>query len=118
MSAQSPWHGGTVAVDRVVARINPRPQKTVAMRFTTSMIADTLSPWKVEISVSREQEWIAAWGRAGREMEALRRRQLSNLEVVSESVLDSLFELGLRCGQRRRTSGLVEQQRIFRRARR
>ena len=69
-------------------------------------------------TVNKEKEWVLAWGRAGREIEALRRLTLSRLETVPASVLDSLFELGLRRGQPRLTSGLVEQQRVFRKARR
>ena len=52
-----------------------------------------------------EKEWVMVWNRAGREMEALKRHDLSRLEYVPESVLDSLFELGLRCGQLSITPG-------------
>ena len=64
--------------------------------------------------MNREREWVMAWRRAGRELELQKQHELSRLEHVPESVLDSLFELGLRFARPRRTSGLVEQQRLFR----
>ncbi len=64
--------------------------------------------------MDREREWVMGWRRAGRELELQKQRELSRLEHVPESVLDSLFELGLRFGRPRPSSGLVEQQRLFR----
>lgn len=60
----------------------------------------------------QEQEWVAAWRRAGQAMEALRRKALREL---SEEESVRLFN-ALDCAPPAplpKTSGLVEQQRLF-----
>lgn len=65
------------------------------------------------------QEWVAAWRRAGPELERMRREEIRHAEKTSSiSAFDGLFEGAIRDCPAKPTSGLVEQQRWFCRARR
>ena len=67
--------------------------------------------WKVK-------EWVAAWGRAGPELERQRRLELRAFDYDKNAdVVDSLLSMGARFAVPRSTSGFVEQQRIFRKLR-
>ena len=77
-----------------------------------------LTSWSRE-ERERGREWVAAWKRAGPALEAIRRRELRQL--------DSFASISLLCGPAdytvaprapKPTSGLIEQQRLFRRAHR
>ena len=69
--------------------------------------------------LSQVREWVAAWKRAGPELERVLREELraykheDNVEII-----DGLLEIGCQFAERRTTSGLVEQQRWFQKARR
>lgn len=58
--------------------------------------------------------WVEAWIQAGRKLEAIRRRRLREF-VHADHVqeIDDLLDIACRFAQPRRTSGLVEQQRLF-----
>ena len=65
-----------------------------------------------------QRQWMDAWLRARRELERIRREELRAFRH-SENVhiIDALLQLGHDFAQPRSTSGLVEQQRIFQKAR-
>ena len=77
-----------------------------------------LARWSPE-QVAQGRAWVAAWKRAGPALEQIRRQELRNLDTFSA--------IALLCGPAdyhvaprapRPTSGLIEQQRVFRRFRR
>jgi len=65
------------------------------------------------------REWVAAWRRAGPELERVLREELrafrheDNVEIIG-----GLLQIGCQFAEPRTTSGLVEQQRWFQEARR
>ena len=65
-----------------------------------------------------QRQWVDAWVRARRELARIRRQELRAFRH-SENVhiIDALLQLGHDFAQPRSTSGLVEQQRIFQKAR-
>jgi hypothetical protein len=66
----------------------------------------------------RLKQWVETWKRAGPELERVRREELRAFRHEdSVELIDSLLELGVQFGQVRTTSGLVEQQRLFMKAR-
>jgi hypothetical protein len=58
--------------------------------------------------------WVETWVKAGRRLEAMRRQDLRDF-VYEEHLqeIDELLDMACRFGQPRKTSGLVEQQRLF-----
>lgn len=63
--------------------------------------------------------YVAHWQRAGRALEAVERRELEEFnpeEHVAE--LDALMDMGAQLSRPETTSGLLEQQRWFMKARR
>jgi hypothetical protein len=66
---------------------------------------------------ARMLQCINAWKRAGPEMEIMRRAEIRRVETASSiPAFDGLFEAAVRDFPPKPTSGLVEQQRWFRRA--
>jgi len=65
------------------------------------------------------KQWVAAWKRAGPELERFRRQELRAFNYEKNMhLVDGLLDMAVRFARPRPTSGLVEQQRIFGRARR
>ena len=63
------------------------------------------------------REWVQAWERAGKELEAMRVQELETFKTpLAESIqaFDGMFEMAVRENPPRDSSGLVEQQRYFR----
>lgn len=68
---------------------------------------------------SRAQRCVDAWRRAGPELERMRRADIRRADTVrSIPAFDGLFEGAIRDFPAKPTSGLVEQQRWFRQAKR
>jgi hypothetical protein len=66
---------------------------------------------------SQARQWIGAWQRAGPEMERMRREEIRQADTAgSIPAFDGLFEGAVRDFPASPTSGLVEQQRCFHRA--
>ncbi|MFW6161186.1 MAG: hypothetical protein ACODAJ_00360 [Planctomycetota bacterium] len=68
----------------------------------------------------REQvkAWVEAWKRAGPLLERIRHEELRRLRHEdSLEVIDGLLQMGYQHGRDEPTSGLVEQQRVFMKAR-
>ena len=64
------------------------------------------------------KQWVRVWREAGPRLEALRRDDLRNLDVVSViRELDDAFEAAVRLAPVSVSSGLVEQQRLLARLR-
>ncbi len=62
--------------------------------------------------------WVKHWQRVGPLLEQIRREELRKFKYEDHiDLIDSLLEIGCRMGQPRTTSGLVEQQRLFQKAR-
>jgi hypothetical protein len=62
--------------------------------------------------------WVAHWQRIGPLLERIRREELRNFKYEDHiDLIDSLLEIGCRMGPPRTTSGLVEMQRLFQKAR-
>jgi hypothetical protein len=87
------------------------------------MSADTprvsaLTGWSAE-AVEQGRRWVAAWRDAGPRLEAVRRRELRELDPV-EAIAKLREPADYRVEPRapKPTSGLVEQQRVFARFRR
>jgi len=72
-----------------------------------------------EAERGRLKAWVETWKRAGPELDRIRREEIRAFRYEENfDIVDSLFEMALRlAGPPRETSGLVEQQRIFRKAR-
>lgn len=63
------------------------------------------------------QKCVSAWQRAGPELERMRREDIRHADTArSIPAFDGLFEGAIRDYPAKPTSGLVEQQRCFRRA--
>jgi len=63
--------------------------------------------------------WVETWKRAGPVLERIRREELRDFRYEDHpEVIDALLEIGCRRAVPRPTSGLVEQQRLFAKARR
>ena len=64
------------------------------------------------------KEWGEHWKKIGPKLEAIRREELRNYKHEDHiQEIDALLEIGCRFGTPRTTSGLVEQQRLFQKAR-
>lgn len=62
--------------------------------------------------------WVAAWRRAGPILEKIRREELRAFSHEEHAeLIDALLQIGCDIGCERPTSGLVEQQRLFGKAR-
>ena len=59
------------------------------------------------------KKWVETWQRAGPALERIRARELREWKYDSVMV-DALLEIGFRFAQPRPMTGLVEQQRLFR----
>lgn len=71
--------------------------------------------------IEREQTkaWVENWAKVGPKLEAIRRRELREMTYEQRiKAIDSLLQIGCQFGKPRSTSGLVEQQRLFRKAKR
>jgi hypothetical protein len=69
---------------------------------------------------SKEQmrAWVENWKRAGPLLEAIRREELRNFKHEDNvELIDALLQIGYEHRRDEPTSGLIEQQRIFMRAR-
>lgn len=66
---------------------------------------------------ARAKQCVDAWRRAGPELERMRREAIRRVNTAqSIPAFDGLFESAVRDFPAKPTSGLVEQQRCFRRA--
>ena len=64
------------------------------------------------------EAWVARWVRYGPELERIDRDELRNFRHEDHlAMIDALLEIGVQTAEPRRTSGLVEQQRLFRKLR-
>lgn len=62
--------------------------------------------------------WVETWKQAGPKLEALRRRELREFRYEDHAAqIDELLQIACQFAQPRLTSGLVEQQRLFQKAR-
>ncbi len=62
--------------------------------------------------------WIECWRRAGPELERIRAEEIRATDTArSIQILDDAFESAIRLNPPQATSGLIEQQRLFVRAR-
>ena len=65
------------------------------------------------------REFVERWKKAGPALEQVRREELRNLtHEQCQKRIHALFEMGSQHRQNRSKSGLIEQQRIFQKARR
>jgi len=73
---------------------------------------------KLEIEKEEMAQWVEAWKRAEVALEEIRRKELRefNYEERREAVL-GMLELGALFHRPRNTSGMIEMQRLFRKAR-
>jgi hypothetical protein len=68
---------------------------------------------------SLAQKWAAAWKQAGPLLEQIRREEIRATDTVAAmELLDGMFTHAVETLPARKTSGLIEQQAIFSRARR
>lgn len=76
-----------------------------------------LASWSPE-QVAQARRWVQAWKNAAPELERVRRRELRELDV-SKAIALLCGEADYRRPPRapKPTSGLIEQQRVFRKAR-
>lgn len=59
--------------------------------------------------------WVETWKRAGPLLEAFRYQELRSYDHARNvEIIDGLLEIGAQFARPRSTSGLVEQQRLFR----
>jgi hypothetical protein len=64
------------------------------------------------------KQWVETWKRAGPMLERVRYEELAAYRHEgNEHVVEELLEMGYNSAQPRRTSGLEEQQRLFRKLR-
>jgi hypothetical protein len=64
---------------------------------------------------ARDRDWVACWGRAGTRMQSLRREQLRTIDTPQALLnLASAFESCRLHHRPAPSSGLIEQQRWFR----
>ncbi len=62
--------------------------------------------------------WARTWARAGPKLEEIRRRELREMTYEDRiKAIGDLLQVGCLLGKPRTTSGLVEQQRLFQKAR-
>jgi len=76
----------------------------------------TLQGWSDE-QIARARSWMSAWANAGPELERLRRQELRQIDTVHAISLlcgPADYRTGPRMA--RPTSGLIEQQRWFKKA--
>ena len=67
---------------------------------------------------AQERKLVATWARAGKELERIRCEELRVFDYSKHmKEVDALLELACAHRQERTTSGLVEQQRWFKKAR-
>lgn len=67
---------------------------------------------------SNVNEWVAAWKRAGPALTEVKRAELRHLRTAGAiAQLEDHFRYALRTAKATRTSGLVEQQRVFKKLR-
>ncbi len=67
----------------------------------------------------RTKAWVENWAKVGPQLEAIRRRELRAMTYEDRiKLIDSLLQIGCTFGKPRTTSGMVEQQRLFQKARR
>jgi hypothetical protein len=66
----------------------------------------------------RTRAWVENWARVGPQLEAIRRRELRAMTYQERiRAIDTLLQIGCRFAKPRSSSGLVEQQRLFQKAR-
>ena len=66
----------------------------------------------------RNREWVENWAKAGPKLEAIRRRELRAMTCEERiRAIDTLLQIGCRFAKPRTSSRLVEQQRLFQKAR-
>jgi hypothetical protein len=62
--------------------------------------------------------WVTAWKRAGPALQAIKRTELRRLKTAAAiAQLEDHFAYALRTAKPTKTSGLVEQQRLFKKLR-
>ncbi len=67
----------------------------------------------------RTKAWVENWAKVGPKLEAIRRRELRAMTYQQRiEAIDAVLQIGCRFSKPRTTSGLVEQQRLFQKARR
>ena len=67
----------------------------------------------------KTKTWVATWIKAGPELMRIRHDELRKMTYEQRiEAIDCLLQIGSTFGQPRTTSGLVEQQRLFQKARR
>ena len=68
-----------------------------------------------ELAKQHTKAWVANWLTVGPKLEAIRRRELQNMTCEQRTkAIESVLQLGSLHAKPRTTSGLVEQQRLFR----
>ena len=71
-----------------------------------------------DLESARTKAWVENWAKVGPQLEAIRRRELRALTYEDRiKAIDALLQIGCAFGKPRTTSGLVEQQRLFQKAR-
>jgi len=69
-------------------------------------------------AIRRTKAWVETWLKVGPELEAIRDRELHDMTHEERiRAIDALLQIGSQFGKARDTSGLVEQQRLFQKAR-
>lgn len=77
-----------------------------------------LASWSPE-QIEQGRQWVAAWKRAGPELERMRREELRRLDAYQAiSLLCGPADYTVEPRAPKPSSGLVEQQRLFRKLRR
>jgi hypothetical protein len=65
------------------------------------------------------RRWVRTWQEAAPELERIRREELAAFRPDEHpQIVDAVLDLGFRLGPPRTDTGLVEQQRLFRKVRR
>ncbi|MCX7048703.1 MAG: hypothetical protein NTX50_24850 [Candidatus Sumerlaeota bacterium] len=68
--------------------------------------------------IEQTRAWVENWKTLGPILEEMRRKELRDLKYEDHyGAVASLLEIGVRFGRPRTTSGMVEMQRLFMRAR-
>ena len=71
-----------------------------------------------DADADQTRAWVENWGKVGPKLEEIRRRELRAFRHEDHvEIIDALLDMGVRFGTARTTSGLVQQQRLFRKAR-
>jgi len=77
-----------------------------------------LASWSPE-EIALGRRWVQAWKNAGPELERIRRRELRQLDAYAAiALLSGPADYGEAPRAPKPTSGLIEQQRVFRKLRR